>query len=140
MIRLCTVLIFFFFLVVVQVGPYYGHISRFYRAKLSIYLQNYVKNGLIFKTANQKKKISTQCLILLLFLLFSQIKIGVGGALSAPPPPADYHIKLWKKNNKIIWYYIVGGSLYQRERTKSHHQVISNNLILYVPEAVTHFI
>ena len=41
----------------------------------TIYLQNYVKNGLIFKTTNQKK-ISTQYIILLLFLLFSQIKIG----------------------------------------------------------------
>ena len=30
-----------------------GHFSRFFCSKLSIYLQNYVKNGLIFKTANQ---------------------------------------------------------------------------------------
>ena len=40
---------FFFFLVVVdKVGPYYGHFSRFFRSKLSIYLQNYVKSGLFF--------------------------------------------------------------------------------------------
>ena len=30
-----------------------GIFNEFFRAKLSIYLQNYVKNGLIFKTANQ---------------------------------------------------------------------------------------
>ena len=52
-IRLCTVLKNFFLVVVVKIGPYYGHFSRFFRSKLSIYLQNYVRNGLIFKTANQ---------------------------------------------------------------------------------------
>ena len=29
-----------------------GYFSRFFCSKLYIYLQNYVKNGLIFKTAN----------------------------------------------------------------------------------------
>ena len=38
---------------VVKIGPYYGHFSRIFRSKLSIYLQNYVKNGLIFKTPTQ---------------------------------------------------------------------------------------
>ena len=46
----------------------------------TIYLQNYLKNGLIFKTTNQRIFFSTQCIILLLFLLFLQIKIG-GGTL-----------------------------------------------------------
>ena len=32
-----------------------------------------------------QKKRSTKCIILLLFLLFSQIKIGGGGTLSPPP-------------------------------------------------------
>ena len=67
---------FFFLVVVVKIGPYYVHFSRYFRSKLSIYLQNYVKNGLIFKTANQIIFFSTQCIILLLFLLFSEIKIG----------------------------------------------------------------
>ena len=42
----------------------------------------YVKNDHIFKATTQKK--STQCIILLLFLLFSQIKIE--GVDSTPPP------------------------------------------------------
>ena len=83
-IRLCTVLIFFFFFFV-KIGAYYRHFSRFFRSILSIYLQNYVKNGLIFKTANPIIFFSTQCIILLLFLLFSQIKIG--GHFDPPPPP-----------------------------------------------------
>ena len=41
-------------MVVVKIGTYYGHFSRIYRSNLSIYLQNYMKNGLIFKTTNQK--------------------------------------------------------------------------------------
>ena len=67
---------FFFWVVVVKIGTYYGHFSRIYRSKLSIYLQNYVKNGLIFKTTNQIF-FSTQSIILLLFRWFSQIKIKV---------------------------------------------------------------
>ena len=51
---------------------------------LSIYHQNYVKNGFIYKTVNQIIFFSTQCIILLLFLLFSQIKIG-GGHFEPPP-------------------------------------------------------
>ena len=39
-IRLYTVLIFYFFVVGVKIGPYYGHFSRIYRSKLSFYLQN----------------------------------------------------------------------------------------------------
>ena len=90
-IILRTVLIFFFWVVVVKIGPYYGHFSRIYLSICNGHIKppaiitklNYVKNGPIFKTTTQKK--STQCIILLLFLLFSQIKIG--GTLSAPPPP-----------------------------------------------------
>ena len=55
----------------------------FFRSKLSIYLQIYVKNGYIFKTSTQIFFSSTQCIILFIFLWFSQIKIG-GGALCAP--------------------------------------------------------
>merc|ERR1711911_192944 len=51
-------------------------LRAFFGSKLSIYLQNYAKNGLIFKTANQIIFFSTQCIILLLFLWFSQIKMG----------------------------------------------------------------
>ena len=73
--RLCTVVDFFL------IGGCEGRpiLRAFFGSKLSIYLQNYVKNGFIFKTVNQKKNFSTQCIILLLFLLFSQIEIG--GAL-----------------------------------------------------------
>ena len=60
-IRLCTVLNFFFFSGGCEDN---GHFSRFFGHKLSIYLQNYVKNGLIFKTVNQKIFFSTQCIIL----------------------------------------------------------------------------
>ena len=47
---------------------------------LSIYLLNYVKN-----LQNYHFFFSTQCIILLLFLVFSQIKIG-GGHFEPPPP------------------------------------------------------
>ena len=53
----------------------------------TIYLSPDIReNGYIFKTSTQKKKISTQCIILFIFLWFSQIKIG--GDTFCPPP---YH-------------------------------------------------
>ena len=38
-------------------------------------IDKYMKNVQIFKTTTQKKERSTQCIILLHFLLFSQLKI-----------------------------------------------------------------
>ena len=52
-IRLCTVLNFFFFSGGCEGRPI---LRAFFGSKLSIYLQNYAKNGLIFKTTNQRKK------------------------------------------------------------------------------------
>ena len=69
-----------------------GAFLTIFAPNLSIYHQNYVKNGFIYKTVNQIIFFSTQCIILLLFLLFSQIKIG--GALWAPPP---IKTKVWKR-------------------------------------------
>ena len=37
----------------------YGQFTRIYLSKLSIYLKNYVKNGLIFKTTTQNKFFSS---------------------------------------------------------------------------------
>ena len=76
--------IFFFLAVVVKVGPYYGHFSRFFCLKLSIYLKNYVKNGLIFKTANQKKKNNTAHNLITFSIVFKNKNRG--GTLSPPPP------------------------------------------------------
>ena len=89
-IRLCTVLIFFL------IGSFedraiFHHFSRIYLSICNGHIRpppiitklRNVKNGPIFKTTTQRF-FSTQCIILLLFLLFSQIKIG-GGAHKAPP-------------------------------------------------------
>ena len=75
----------FFFFLGVFLG-FFGAFLTIFAPNLSIYHQYYVKNGFIYKTVNQIIFFSTQCIILLLFLLFSQIKIG--GALWAPPPPS----------------------------------------------------
>ena len=83
-IRLCTVLKKKMLVVLVKLCPYYRHFSRIFRSKLSIYLQIYVKNGFLFKTSTQKFFFSTQCIILFIFLWFSQIKIG--GGHFVPPP------------------------------------------------------
>ena len=66
---------FFFLVVVVKVGTYYGHFSRFFRAKLSIYLQNYVKNGLIFKTVNQNLFFNTVHNLITFSIVFTKKKI-----------------------------------------------------------------
>ena len=89
---------------VVKIGTYYGHFSRIYRSKLSIYLQNYVKNGLIFKITNQIFFFSTQCIILLLFLLFSQIKIGC--TLSPPPIITKVYLPLIITKVKVFDNYM----------------------------------
>ena len=57
----------FTFLNLVMMGE--GALCAHYRS-----IDKFVKNVPIFKTTTQKK--STQCIILLLFLSFSQIKIG----------------------------------------------------------------
>ena len=44
---------FFFLVVGVKIGTHYGHFSRIYLSNLSIYLLNYVKNGLIFEPTTQ---------------------------------------------------------------------------------------
>ena len=75
----------FFFFFGFFLGFFWAFLTNF-APNLSIYHQNYVKNGYIFKTVNQIFFFSTQCIILLLFLVFSQIKIG--GTLWAPPPPS----------------------------------------------------
>ena len=66
-----------------------------------IYLQIYVKNGYIFKTSTQKKK-STQCIILFIFLWFSQIKIG-GGGTKCPPPSIITKVHLPLIITKVKW-------------------------------------
>ena len=83
------VLFWVFFLVFFWVF-FWAFLTNF-APNLSIYHQNYVKNGYIFKTVNQIIFFSTQCIILLLFLVFSQIKIGA--ALWAPP----IKTKVWKR-------------------------------------------
>ena len=58
--------------------------SRIYRSKLSIYLQNYVKNGLIFKTTNQKKKkkINTVHNLITFSIVFTNKNRGGGHVVS----------------------------------------------------------
>ena len=77
----------FFLVVVVKVGAYYGHFSRFFRSKLSIYLQNYVKNGLFFKTANQIIFVFNTVNNLITFSIVFTNK-NRGGTLSPSPPPS----------------------------------------------------
>ena len=74
----------------------------FFGSKLSIYLQNYVKNGLIFKTANQIIFFSAQCIILLLFLLFSQIKITNNIITKVYLPPIRTKVKENYHESKVI--------------------------------------
>ena len=60
-----------------------GALSALYRS-----IDKFVKNAHTMSLSLQpplKRKISTQCIISLLFLLFSQIKIG-GGHFEPPPP------------------------------------------------------
>ena len=71
--------------VVVKIGPYYGHFSRIYRSKLSIYLQNYVKNGLIFKTTTQIFFLNTVHNLITFSIVFTNTNRG-GGTLSPLPP------------------------------------------------------
>ena len=54
-----------------------------FRSNLSIYLQNYVKNGLIFKTTNQKK-INTVHNLITFSIVFTNKNRG-GGHFEPPP-------------------------------------------------------
>ena len=47
---------FFFFWWLLYIFGIFNDFCSKIGSKLSIYLQNYVKNGFIFKTVNQKKK------------------------------------------------------------------------------------
>mgnify|MGYP001284833861 CR=1 FL=1 len=64
-----------------------GHFSRFFCSKLSIYLQNYVKNGLIFKTANQIIFFFNTVHNLITFSMVFTNKNGGGGGNYQPSPP-----------------------------------------------------
>ena len=75
-IRLCTVLNFFFFSGGCEGRPI---LRAFFGSKLSIYLQNYVKNGLIFKTANLLFFFNAVHNLITFFMVFKN-KNG-GGAL-----------------------------------------------------------
>ena len=77
---------FFFLVMVVKIGPYYGNFSRIYRSKLSIYLQNYIKNGLIFKTTNQIFFFNTVHNLITFSIVFTNKNRG-GGTLSPHPLP-----------------------------------------------------
>ena len=88
---------FFLFLVgVVKICPYKGHFSRIYRSKLSIYLQNYVKNGLIFKTTNQIFFFFNTVHNLITFSIVFTNKNRGGGHFEPPPPLTN---KGWKHPN-----------------------------------------
>ena len=96
----------FFFLGYFFSGFFWAFLTIF-APNLSIYHQNYVKNGFIFKTANLIFFFSTQCIILLLFLWFSQIKMG-GGHFEPPliitkvcKPPTITKVN---KANIHVWY------------------------------------
>ena len=69
---------------VVKIGPYYGHFSRIYPSKLSIYLQIYVKNGHIFKTSTQHFFFNTVHNLIYFSMVFT--KKNRGGTLCPPPP------------------------------------------------------
>ena len=96
---------FFFLVVVVKTGPYYGHFSRFFRSKLSIYLQIYKKNGHIFKNANQKKNFNTVHNLITLSIVFTNFFFFFSSKIFMYLYSKTFYIPNFKKKKKILVKY-----------------------------------